>query len=61
MTDVRVQRDTTVTIQLNEEEAGKLLNLLSSQVDFEEEPWAEELYDSLVSNEIKEVDYEALT
>jgi len=58
--DVKVQRDTKVTISLSEEEAGKLMSVLWDIVDFEPETWAEELHDSLRENEVLKVPYRAI-
>jgi len=57
---VKVQRDTKVVIQMDVIEAGKIMSLLLSKVDFAEEKWAGELYDSLSNNEVIDVPYTEL-
>jgi len=58
--EVNVQRDTKVTIQLDEIEAGKLMALIYRLVDFEKEEWALHLHNSLEFNGIREQSYEPL-
>lgn len=45
-----------VIISLSEREAGRLMDLLLSHTDFNEEPWARELHDSLDEMEIDSVE-----
>lgn len=58
--EVKVQKDTKVTISMTETEAGKLKTALFNEVDFEKEGWAAELYDALDAHDIFEQPYEAV-
>jgi hypothetical protein len=59
MPEVKVQRDTKVTIQLSETEAGKLRSILTDAVNWEEEPWAEEIVGALNEEGVHTASYEA--